>query len=201
MVSSEYHLGLYDIRNVLPLVLYGGMAIGAMAYSAIQLKKETSSDQLSYGMLLWLVGWWVIPALLLYGMSHVWKPAYFSRYLIYSIVPPFLMSGLLISLIKTPRLKALLIGVMVFLALTMGHFNTRQPYRAPLEWIVAKVDVTESAELMLFSQFSEGNKAGKVILRYLTPGDSLTVESLADSDMLSDYIVNLTIVHRGTSSS
>lgn len=190
LVSSYYHTGLSDPRNAIPFVVYGGLAISAFACAAIRSRKRNEADDFSYGTILWLAGWWVIPSLLLYGLSHLWQPAFFPRYVLYSVVPPFFMSAWLVSRIPAQRWRNTAIGAMVALALAMGYFNTRQPYRAPWHWVVEEVAVVEGVELMLFSQQSSGNDIASSVVSYLDGEQEIKVLTLTNSDALSAYVLN-----------
>jgi uncharacterized membrane protein len=191
LVSADYHTGLTDLRNLLPMIVYGGLSITALIVAGLQLRKKLKvpDESASPGLLLWLVLWWVIPCLLVYGLSHAWQPAFFPRYVLYSMVPPFLFSGWAVAQIPSNRWKNGMIGVMIVTALAMGYFNSRKPYRAPWEPVLAKI---ESGELAMYSNSSEGNRMALQIVRYLEPDTSLKVKGITTSDELASYIANYT---------
>jgi uncharacterized membrane protein len=188
LVSADYHTGLTDIRNLVPMIVYGGMSVTALILAGLQLRKKLKvhDESVTPGLMIWLVLWWVIPCLLVYGLSHAWQPAFFPRYVLYCIVPPFMLSGWAVAQIPSKRWKSGVIGVMVITALAMGFFNSRKPYRAPWIPILAHV---EPGELILYSQSPEGNRMAFNVVEYLahTP---LQIQGLTSSDSLAAYIQN-----------
>lgn len=188
MVPLEYHTKEWGFRSAVPLVIYGGLALAALVYSLVKLQKKDQDEEFSYGVILWMTTWWFIPSIFLYGLSHILQPAFFPRYVLYSMAAPFLMGSWMVSQISSVRWKGSWIGILIVLALAMGYSNTRQVYRAPWDWLLAETDKQGAAKLMLFSQYSEGNLMRKSVIQYLRPGNDREVLTLTDSNGLVEYI-------------
>jgi len=142
LASSDYREGLFNVSNCVSLVVFVGLSIAAITVSAVRIRRNIPAQNgiQSSGIVLWLAAWWIVPPLLIYGLSYAWQPTFYPRYVLYSMAAPFLLSAWAIAQITTPRWKIAAVATMIMLSLSMGLLNTRKPFRAPWAAVLSEMD-------------------------------------------------------------
>ncbi len=85
--------------------------------------------QLPEGAMPLLLGWLIIPPLLLFGAAVVWKPCFLYRYVLYASFPLYLFAGIAFAGISSKRAQA---GFLACVLILYGYQNLvqiRSPFR------------------------------------------------------------------------
>jgi mannosyltransferase len=94
---------------------------GVLAWTAWQ-DRQTGTPppaRVREGLIL-LAVWWLVPVLLLYGLSQFWRPVFYYRYVLFSALPVYLIIGAGIMGLRNPRVR---LGVALALFVALGYQN------------------------------------------------------------------------------
>jgi hypothetical protein len=147
LASARASEGVRTVVNLVPTLFYGGLiafVIGTWIRELTQRLRATNGEQDTSPSrsVPFLLLWWTLPCLIAYTVSHVWRPVFFPRYLLYCSVPPYLFVGYGVSWPHSRAIRRTGTCATVALALWLGFVNAGTPQRPP--WVQA-IDAIESS--------------------------------------------------------
>lgn len=98
--------------------LFIACAIGLCAYSLARARRSRGVPEGKSRPLRWpffLALWWLLPPLILYGISVVWRPCIMPRYTVHSSLGLYLMIGGAVTSLRWPLVRRAVIALLVAL--------------------------------------------------------------------------------------
>jgi len=184
------------INALLVAVPLGGW--GYVGYRILRQRiGKIEPDSLKRDALGWflLTGMWVIPVLMLYALSHLWRPTLVPRYILISSVAPYLLIGLAWSHLSRYKAKWIYGLIVVILGAVQSAYILQHPMRMPwtqaLDEVIRRdespysirlIVISESIEIALRYQYSYYLDEYEYNMEVYFSGDTLLQELQAQTD-------------------
>ena len=103
-----------------------------------------------------LILWLIVPPVLLFALSHAWRPIFYYRYVLYSSCAVYLLLGAAIVRLNDTRIR---IGLAAALLVALAYQNlaTPRPLRPHFQWAAALIEAIAApdAEVYPFKPLTE----------------------------------------------
>ena len=166
---GAYLPGGYNLE--IGVFLLVALLCGTALIQTLQRSTGGTRDSRSDALLLLL--WLFVPVLLLFVLGRLWRPCFFTRYLVYSAIPVPLLAAIGLAAIRSVILRRLAAAVLVGMLLWQNLALPR-PFRADYGAVSRAVESDGAGEKVVLALKPFNHRAVAYALR----GQDVTVELL-----------------------